>query len=474
MLLLGAFLGLAAPGGGMWILAWVGLVPALIWVQRQAAEDVKSVLWGGFCFGLGYHLVYLNWFWGLHPLTWLGFSKTQSLLLAGMAWLLISGMGGLLIALLLEGYRWMSARIPPWWVVFLFPAVWVAGFYVYQYTQLWVPWALLEYTQVGLAPIRWLAGWIGGIGIAYLLVWVNTWLASIMTWRQPGMLMGAPLASLLPALFFLNLHSAVETSAQPPVMPSVMVRQGNLSIEVIRSENLTPEAIRKIYYYPLENTPLSPGTLVALPEEGAITGWVPLQNPLENESLAMWAELAKDKQIHLLMGTATYDAISDKRYNSMVLLSGTGLMQFYHKRVLVPFGEYTPYVNAGWLSDMLATFDIQYYPLFHAGSEGNLLRAPGINVGGLTCFELILPQLSRQYLKSGANVLVNSSNLGWFHGHPWLNHQFLAIGQMRAAENRLPLVIASNTGDSVIVSPEGQVLKRIPAGVSGQVFFSSK
>jgi apolipoprotein N-acyltransferase len=66
----------------------------------------------------------------------------------------------------------------------------------------------------------------------------------------------------------------------------------------------------------------------------------------------------------------------------------------------------------------------------------------------------------RQYKQQGADLLINSSNLGWFHQNPLLEAQFLAIGQLRAAETHLPLVISSNTGISAIISNQGELLQQ--------------
>jgi apolipoprotein N-acyltransferase len=60
-------------------------------------------------------------------------------------------------------------------------------------------------------------------------------------------------------------------------------------------------------------------------------------------------------------------------------------------------------------------------------------------------------------------LIVNASNLGWFHDNPQLARQFLAIQQQYAAEFRLPVVLATNSGLSAIVSSNGTILKQSPS-----------
>ncbi|MBX9694527.1 MAG: hypothetical protein K2Z81_19225, partial [Cyanobacteria bacterium] len=84
----GALLGLAAPGIGVWFLAWFGLAPLLLAVA--SSKGFWQAAARGFVFGLAYNLVYLSWYLGLSPLDWLGFNWWQGWLLAGSAWLIAS------------------------------------------------------------------------------------------------------------------------------------------------------------------------------------------------------------------------------------------------------------------------------------------------------------------------------------------------------------------------------------------------
>jgi apolipoprotein N-acyltransferase len=117
------------------------------------------------------------------------------------------------------------------------------------------------------------------------------------------------------------------------------------------------------------------------------------------------------------------------------------------------------------LGALLGAWNVGYSASFSEGTDSRLLRAGAARLGALVCFELIDSWpfghgYAWQYKRQGASLLVNASNLGWFHQNPWLEAQFLAMARLRAAETRLPLVLASNTGISAILSPGGDVLAR--------------
>ncbi len=83
-LVFGCLLGLSAPTFGLHWLAWIGLVPLLV-LLRGARGQVEAVLMG-LIFGLGYHLVGLSWYLGLHPLGWLGLNDWLGDQLAAGVW----------------------------------------------------------------------------------------------------------------------------------------------------------------------------------------------------------------------------------------------------------------------------------------------------------------------------------------------------------------------------------------------------
>jgi apolipoprotein N-acyltransferase len=73
------------------------------------------------------------------------------------------------------------------------------------------------------------------------------------------------------------------------------------------------------------------------------------------------------------------------------------------------------------------------------------IRGEATVFGPLICYEDIFPQLARQSVRSGADVLVVATNNGWF-GEGGAAYQHAAHSVLRAIENRRPLLRCGNGG----------------------------
>ena len=142
--------------------------------------------------------------------------------------------------------------------------------------------------------------------------------------------------------------------------------------------------------------------------------------------------------------------------NSAVLLRPDGdLEDRYDKISLVPFGEYVPslfsFVNriTKEAGDFAPGTRIVVFPL------------DGHNLGAFICYESVVPAEVRQFVKRGANLLVNISNDGYF-GRSAARQQHLEIARMRAAENRRWLLRVTNDGITAAIDPAGRVTQRWP------------
>jgi len=126
----------------------------------------------------------------------------------------------------------------------------------------------------------------------------------------------------------------------------------------------------------------------------------------------------------------------------------------YLKIHLVPFGESIPYESfISWPSFIVPedkkTFEI-------SGKEYTLFGLGDYKFGAVICWEVVFPQLFRQFVKSGANFMINLTNEGWF-GDSAAPYQMAAIVAIRAAENRVPVARAANTGISCFIDAFGRI-----------------
>jgi len=143
--------------------------------------------------------------------------------------------------------------------------------------------------------------------------------------------------------------------------------------------------------------------------------------------------------------------------NTASLISPEGeFEQRYDKQRLVPGGEYLPLEK--WL---------RRHPIFDpvmrfiAGPESRGVfdcKTLKVHPGMLICFESMVPYLSAQRVRDGADVLVVATNDGWFDTNSAIVHHFeMAI--FRAIEQGRPVIQCGNTGISGMIDERGRVLK---------------
>lgn len=178
----------------------------------------------------------------------------------------------------------------------------------------------------------------------------------------------------------------------------------------------------------------------------------------------------------------------------------------YHKTRLVPFGEYVPWLHVipGFQEHIVQVGSftpgsgpvVFTVPVRHGGwqpgdsarsdrsdrSDGSnrsdpaeesrppnsspnraldLLSPPQIRLATSICFESVYSDHHRAMARSGADLLVNITNDAWY-GRTSGPNQHLQICVLRAVETGRPLIRCANTGITVVVSPAGRILERLP------------
>jgi apolipoprotein N-acyltransferase len=143
--------------------------------------------------------------------------------------------------------------------------------------------------------------------------------------------------------------------------------------------------------------------------------------------------------------------------NSAVVVDPEGreILQ-YDKMHLVPFGEYVP---AWAFPDKIGKITTEVGN-FVPGTSYRVAPTPEGTIGIFICYEDIFPQLVRRIALAGAQVLVNISNDAWY-GDSAAAFQHVEMARLRAIENRLYLLRATNDGITALIDPYGRVEKQI-------------
>lgn len=187
-----------------------------------------------------------------------------------------------------------------------------------------------------------------------------------------------------------------------------------------------------------------------------------------------WIDISRRSGAGLVMGVPLHVRQGrDNRYtNSAIvvtpdsdperIISGAVTMH-YDKHHLVPFGEFVPPGFHWFINELqipLGDFNrgAARQPLFDL--DGQRL-APDICYENAFGEEIIQSVRDSAVHGPGATILVNMSNLGWF-GNSWALRQDLEMSRMRALETARPMLMATNTGITAAISPQGAVRDQLP------------
>lgn len=140
----------------------------------------------------------------------------------------------------------------------------------------------------------------------------------------------------------------------------------------------------------------------------------------------------------------------------------TGPGQDYTKRRLQPFGETMP------LREFFRFFsdDVDRAGRFVPGDDPTVLDVGDARVAVTLCYEVIFDGVVRDSIRNGANLLAVPSNNATF-GFTDMTYQQLAIDRVRAVEHGRAVVVATTSGVSAIIQPDGRVVSRTGMFVPG-------
>jgi apolipoprotein N-acyltransferase len=129
----------------------------------------------------------------------------------------------------------------------------------------------------------------------------------------------------------------------------------------------------------------------------------------------------------------------------------------YDKVHLVPWGEYIPFKRFFFFAQKLTAGAGDMDP----GAERRVFHINDHVYGAFVCYESIFGDEIRQFVRDGAEVLVNISDDGWY-GDTSAGWQHLNMVRMRAIENHRWILRSTNTGVTAAINPYGRVTAAAP------------
>ncbi len=143
--------------------------------------------------------------------------------------------------------------------------------------------------------------------------------------------------------------------------------------------------------------------------------------------------------------------------NSALLVVPRAAIQRYDKVNLVPFAERVPFAGTIPYLERLAipAGGIQGY---EPGKSRGIFEITGHRLGVLICFETLFAASARDHARAGVRAIVAITQDGWW-GDSFGYRQHLSFNRLRSIETGLPLLQASVSGVSALISPDGRVLE---------------
>jgi apolipoprotein N-acyltransferase len=141
-------------------------------------------------------------------------------------------------------------------------------------------------------------------------------------------------------------------------------------------------------------------------------------------------------------------------HNAVLLHDNGEFRRVYRKLHLVPFTEHFPYERSlPRLHRLLVENDTTFWA---AGQEYTIFESDGVKFATPICFEDTFGYLSREFVRRGAEVIVNLTNDGWSYSVP-AQMQHMAMAVFRATENQRSVIRSTNSGMTTVIDPNGRM-----------------
>ena len=176
------------------------------------------------------------------------------------------------------------------------------------------------------------------------------------------------------------------------------------------------------------------------------------------QTAAMIGEALRVAQVPILVGTILSGPGKDERQTASLWLDpAEGELARYIKRGIVPFGEFVPF------RDILLPLIPQ---LRYVGAQSIPGTEPGVipartatkefPLGVLVCYDVSFDHIVYDTVRHGGQVLVVQSSNAMYQGTGQIDQQF-AITRARAAELRREVLVVTTSGVSGLIRADGSV-----------------
>jgi apolipoprotein N-acyltransferase len=364
----------------------------------------------------------------------------------------------------LRGVSRISVRYRP----FLLAIAWCVYEYLKSIGFLAYPWGLVANPAINFLPLVQFADVTGVWGVSFLMALVNALAAELALsgWRLPFRRQMAFVVVLVACALGYGVYKMETPIPHTSTASLLLVQQnmnpwaegGGVADSITVNADLTLQGVK---------APGKKPDLAVWSESSVSTVGVYPDGRYYPTGTKLVPLIQRAGIPVLFGGIGIADQDKGLYYNSSVLVAGDGkVVDTYAKMHLVPFAESIPLFDESKGVHWFFTRVIHVWNSWVPGNRYTIFRVPVAEGGQMTfatpiCFEDAFADLCRQYIRRGADILLNLTDDSW--SDTWSAEiQHFQVAQFRAIENRRVLVRSANGGVSGVVGPWGDIEAKMP------------
>lgn len=314
------------------------------------------------------------------------------------------------------------------------------------------PWSSAGYSFARVDEYLQLASFVGIYGLVFFVALINSLVAFSITGAKINKFILSFVLAILLAFFIVGRYRITHYVA-PSKTIDVAILQGNIEQDIKNEAYLHDSAILKIYEQMSKEAALSKVDLIIWPESAYPTSL--------RENITSFS-LAKETNTSYIIGATTHGFATEDfkgfHYNNSALAFDFegNIVKRYDKMHLVPFGEYVPWPMKSLVNKIVPGMGA-FRPGFNQTAFKLALKGKeSLKVGITICYEGIFPEISRNYAKNNADLIINLTNDAWY-GVSSAPYQHLLMYRLRAVESGIPIIRSTNSGVSAWIDPIGKI-----------------
>ncbi len=434
---------------GFGILGYFCLIPTFLLIRRVGF--VKSGIYG-FLYGYIAYSLFNFWLFKFNPVSFVVVPMIYAVYF--LFWFPI--------------FKWADRTFPRYGylVQLLFWLAYeifrVQGFLGYSY-------GILGYSQYRFTGLIGIADLTGVLGVSLLVVFPSLWLARYLSLRAEegsgwDLLKKSRFLTVPAALYILLFLGSLGYSAvsrvdysESPVWKTSLIQH---DINAWRSGiKVYKEALDKLMEISQRASAEDPDAVI-----WSETSFVPSirwhdRRREERDKYELVQELKQflaRQDAPYIIGNNDIVEIAGEResYNAVLVFHKDEITDVYHKIHLVPFGEHFPYEK---IFPRFYKYILKNGVTFYIhGDEYTVFDMGKAKASPLICFEDTFGYLSRNFVRKGAQVLVNVTNDSWSPAQA-CSIQHVGMAVFRTVENRRSMVRSTNGGFTCMIDPNGKI-----------------